>query len=165
VALPVPARHGARAPLQDAAMAWITSAMASVREGCVVAIDYGSTTAQLAERPYREWLRTFRRHERGEHYLHDPGTQDITADVAIDQLPADVSVTRQADWLRKWGIDELVDDGKRIWRERAAAPDVAAFHMRSRIGEAEALLEPSGLGAFLVLEWVVGADGSSPPPN
>ncbi len=74
-------------------------------------------------------------------------------------------MTTQAEWLRRWGIDELVEEGKRIWRERASTPDVAAVRMRSRIGEAEALLEPSGLGAFSVLEWVVPADGSSPPPN
>jgi SAM-dependent MidA family methyltransferase len=164
-ALPVPAKHGARAPVQDAAVAWISTALSSVREGCVTAIDYGSTTAQLAERPYREWLRTYRRHELGGHYLRAPGSQDITADVAIDQLPAGASVTTQADWLRAWGIDALVDDGKRIWRERAAAPDVAALQMRSRIGEAEALLDGAGLGAFLVLEWVVPIDVSSPARN
>ena len=87
-ALPARAKHGARAPVQDAAAAWVASALASIREGCVVVIDYGSTTAQLAHRPYREWLRTYRRNERGEHYLRSPGTQDITADVAVDQLPA-----------------------------------------------------------------------------
>lgn len=164
-ALPVPARHGARAPVQDAAAAWVTSALASVRVGCVAAIDYGSTTAQLAQRPYREWLRTYRRNERGEHYLRSPGAQDITADVAVDQLPGAASVTKQAEWLRRWGIDELVDDGKRIWRERASAPDVAALRMRSRIGEAEALLDAGGLGAFSVVEWVVPADASSPARN
>ncbi|HWM18373.1 MAG TPA: SAM-dependent methyltransferase [Ilumatobacteraceae bacterium] len=164
-ALPATAVHGARAPVQDAATAWVTSAVASLRDGCVVAIDYGSTTALLADRPYREWLRTYRRNERGEHYLRVPGTQDISADVAVDQLPVPRSRTVQAEWLRKWGIDALVDDGKRIWRERASAPDVAAVRMRSRIGEAEALLDADGLGAFLVLEWAAGSDGSSPAPN
>jgi SAM-dependent MidA family methyltransferase len=163
--MPVPARHGARVPLQNAAAGWVSSALASVRKGCVVAIDYGSTTAQLAQRPYREWLRTYRHHQRGEHYLRDPGTQDISADVAVDQLPEPASVTAQGEWLRRWGIDELVEDGKRIWRERAAAPDVDALRMRSRIGEAEALLDASGLGAFVVLEWVVGTDASSPATN
>ena len=74
-------------------------------------------------------------------------------------------MTTQAEWLRRWGIDELVDDGKRIWRERASAPDVAALWMRSRVGEAEALLDPDGLGAFLVLRWVAASDGSSPARN
>ena len=163
--LPVPARHGARAPVQDAAAGWVTAALASVREGRVAAIDYGSTTAQLAQRPYREWLRTYRRNARGEHYLRSPGVQDITADVAVDQLPAPASVTRQTDWLRRWEIDELVDDGKRIWRQRAGAPDVAALLMRSRVGEAEALLDTAGLGAFLVVEWIVPSDASSPARN
>jgi SAM-dependent MidA family methyltransferase len=163
--LPVTARHGARAPLQDAARAWVTSALASVRDGCVVAIDYWSTTAQLAGRPYREWLRTYRRNERGEHYLRAAGTQDISTEVAVDQLPAPASVTTQADWLRGWGIDELVEDGKRIWRDRASAPDVAALWMRSRIGEAEALLDTNGLGAFVVLRWIAASDGSSPARN
>jgi SAM-dependent MidA family methyltransferase len=163
--LPVTAGHGARAPLQDAARAWVTSALASVRDGCVVAIDYWSTTAQLAGRPYREWLRTYRRNERGEHYLRAAGTQDISTEVAVDQLPAPASVTTQADWLRGWGIDELVEDGKRIWRDRASAPDVAALWMRSRIGEAEALLDTNGLGAFVVLRWIAASDGSSPARN
>ena len=163
--LPMPARHGARAPVHDAAAAWVTSALGSLGEGRVAAVDYGSTTAQLADRPYREWLRTYRRNARGEHYLRSPGTQDITADVAVDQLPGLPSVTQQAEWLRRWGIDELVAEGKRVWREQASAPDVAAVRMRSRIGEAEALLEPTGLGAFLVLEWVVPGDRSSPPRN
>ncbi len=163
--LPAQAKHGARAPVQDAAAAWVTSALASVREGCVAAIDYGSTTVQLAQRPYREWLRTYRRNERGDHYLRSPGTQDITADVAVDQLPGAPTVTQQAEWLRRWGIDDLVEEGKRVWRERASAPDVAAVRMRSRIGEAEALLDTSGLGAFMVVEWVVPTDGSSPERN
>jgi hypothetical protein len=160
--MPMPARHGARVPLQNAAAGWISSALAAVREGSVVAIDYGSTTAQLAQRPYREWLRTYRRNQRGEHYLRAPGEQDISADVAVDQLPVPDSVTAQAVWLRRWGIDELVEVGKRIWRERASAPDLAALRMRSRIGEAEALLDAAGLGALVVLEWVVAADASSP---
>jgi SAM-dependent MidA family methyltransferase len=164
-ALPVTAVHGSRVPMHDGAIAWVTSALASVRDGRVVAIDYGSTTRQLADRPYREWLRTYRDNERGQHYLRAPGTQDISAEIAVDQLPAPAAVTTQADWLRSWGIDELVDDGKRVWRERAAAPDVAALWMRSRIGEAEALLDGDGLGAFLVLEWVAASDGSSPAGN
>ena len=164
-ALPAVAKHGSRVPMHDDTIAWVTSSLGSVRDGHVVAIDYGSTTAQLADRPYREWLRTYRHNARGEHYLRAPGTQDISAEIAVDQLPAPGAVTSQADWLRRWGIDELVDDGKRVWRERASAPDVAALWMRSRIGEAEALLDSNGLGAFLVLEWVAASDGSSPAVN
>ncbi len=149
-----PAMLGARAPLQDAARRWVADARGRLRSGSLVVIDYCSaTTAGLALRPWREWLRTYRRHERGGHYLAEPGSQDITTEVAIDQLPAPDAVRSQAQWLQLHGIAELVDEGKRYWEHHAAAPDLAAMRMRSRVSEAEALLDPGGLGAFTVLEW------------
>jgi SAM-dependent MidA family methyltransferase len=81
------------------------------------------------------------------------GEQDITVEVAIDQLPAASSVSTQADFLRRHGIDALVDEGKHVWEERASRPDLEAMKMRSRVSEAEALLDASGLGGFSVLEW------------
>ena len=59
----------------------------------------------------------------------------------------------QAQFLQRWGIDELVAEGKRVWDVQAARPGLEAMRMRSRISEAEALLDPSGLGNFLVAEW------------
>ena len=154
VPLPEPAPMGARAPLQGAASAWVERARRLVRRGSVVAIDYCTpTTAELAGRPWREWLRTYRGHERGGHYLAEPGSQDITTEVAIDQLPEPDSVRSQSQWLQLYGITDLVDEGKRYWDEHAARPDLAAVKMRSRVSESEALLDPSGLGAFTVLEW------------
>ena len=160
VGLPVGAavRLGARAPIQDRAGAWVHDARGRLERGRVVVIDYcAAVTAQLAVRPWREWLRTYRTHERGDHYLATPGQQDVTAEVAIDQLVATVgepdAIRTQAQFLGRWGIDELVAEGKRIWTERAAQPDLAAMTMRSRISESEALLDPAGLGAFTVLEW------------
>lgn len=84
------------------------------------------------------------------------GSQDITCEVALDQLSKAVtptSVSTQREWLAEWGIDELVEDGRRYWEEHAAAPTVEAFRARSRVGEAEALSDPAGLGDFRVLEW------------
>ena len=66
--------------------------------------------------PWRAWLRTYRGHERGRHPLADPGDQDITVDVALDQLPEPDAVRTQAQFLRRWGIDELVDEGRAAWR-------------------------------------------------
>ncbi len=145
---------GARVPLIDAAVEWVGDALGRIRRGSVVVIDYvRSTTAELAALDWRSWLRTYRRHERGEHYLRDPGTQDITADLPADQLPAADAVRTQAQFLARWGIDELVAEGAAAWTAAAAAPDLRALTMRSRAREAEALTDPSGLGAFTVLEW------------
>ncbi len=152
--LPVAAAHGARAPLQDAAAAWLGQASALIRRGSVVVFDYArATTAELAARPWRSWLRTYRSHQRGGHPLADPGAQDVTVDVAIDQLAAPSTIETQAGFLRRWGIDELVAEGRRAWDAAAASPDLAAMAMRSRSREAEALLDPSGLGGFSVLGW------------
>ena len=152
--LPAQAALGARAPLQHAARDWVGDAHGRLRQGTLLVIDYMSpTTAALAHRPWREWLRTYREHARGEHYLATPGAQDITAEVAIDQLPVPDRVRTQSQWLRLHGIDELVDEGRRHWQAHAARPDLEAMKMRSRVGEAEALLDPDGLGGFTVLEY------------
>ena len=94
-----------------------------------------------------------RGHAPGGHYLADAGEQDITAEVCIDQLPEPSAVRSQAQWLQLHGIGELVEHGKAYWAEHAARPDLAALRMRSRVSEAEALLDPAGLGAFTIAEW------------
>ncbi len=155
--LPPTAVHGARAPLVDRAARWVDGARALLTRGSVVVVDYGvARTGELAARPWRQWLRTFRGNERGDHYLHAPGSQDITVDIPFDQLPEPDSVRTQAQFLQFLGIEELVDAGRRYWEDHAARPGLDAMRMRSRISESEALLDPSGLGGFLVAEWRVG---------
>lgn len=147
-------REGARVPLQQAAAAWVREAVqVAGAGGRVVALDYASTTAELAERPWRDWLRTHRHHAPGLQPLEVLGTQDITCDVAVDQLPTPTRQTTQAEWLGAHGIDALVEEGRRTWHERASIGDLAAVRARSRVTEAEALLDPAGLGGFAVLEW------------
>ncbi len=151
----VEAEVGARIPRQVAAASWVAEARALAGpNGRVVAVDYASTTAELARRPWSEWVRTYRGHARGGHPLADLGTQDITSEVALDQLPVPSADVAQADWLRAHGIDALVASGKARWHERAAVGDLEAVRARSRIGEAEALLDEGGLGGFRVLEWL-----------
>lgn len=147
---------GARAPRQDRAAAWVRDALARVLPGGrLLAFDYGSTTQSMVTRPWREWLRTYRQHERGDHYLVAPGSQDVTCEVALDQLPTPDTIRTQAQWLALHGIDELVDEGRRIWNERRSVGDLAALTARSRVREAEALTDANGLGAFWALEWLV----------
>ncbi len=156
--LPESAPHGTRLPVQDDAAGWVTDTLSRIERGRLVVFDYCTNmTAELTTVPWREWLRTYRRHERGAHYLRDTGNQDITAQVCLDQLPTGAAVQMQAEFLRRFGIDDLVEEGRRHWHEHAAAPDLAAMRMRSRVAEAEALTDPNGLGGFSVVEWLVGA--------
>ena len=148
------AEDGARVPRQTAAAAWVGDARALAGPGGrVVAFDYCATTAALGRRPWTEWVRTYRGHARGSHPLEDIGQQDITCEVASDQLPAPAQEQAQAEWLRQHGIEALVEEGRSTWRERASIGDLAALRARSRVTEAEALVDPEGLGAFRVLEW------------
>lgn len=157
--VPTTVRHGSRIPLQRAAGEWLATMIDRIERGYVVAIDYcWPLTAMAAAQPWRQWLRTYAGHERGAHYLAQPGMQDITTQVMIDQLstvrePDNVRTQRQ--FLQLWGIDELVEEGKRAWEAAAARPDLAAMKMRSRVSEAEALLDPDGLGGFSVLTWKI----------
>ncbi|MEY2431289.1 MAG: hypothetical protein QOC92_1014 [Acidimicrobiaceae bacterium] len=140
-----------RVPVQQAAARWVRDARAIGAR--VVVIDYADTTSSMAARPWTEWLRTYREHHRGSGPLTELGSQDITCEVAIDQLPPPTSNMSQADWLRLHGIDDLVEEGRKIWAARAQIGDLEAVRARSRVTEAEALIDPSGLGAFRVLEW------------
>jgi SAM-dependent MidA family methyltransferase len=152
--LPPTAPHGSRAPIHTDAVAWTERSRSLLRSGSLVVFDYTSpSTAALAGRPWREWLRTFRAHSRGGHPFVAPGAQDITTEVALDQLPGPDAVRSQAQWLQLWGVAELVEEGKRVWHEQSARPGLEAIRMRSRVSESEALLDPAGLGGFTVVEW------------
>ncbi|MFZ4518111.1 MAG: SAM-dependent methyltransferase [Microthrixaceae bacterium] len=151
------ATTGARIPLQERAADWVGRALGVLERGTLVVIDYAvPDTAGLAGRPAGEWLRTYRGHQRGGGPLEAPGEQDLTVEVAVDQLPAPDSDRDQASWLRAAGIEELVEEGRRTWSASAGVGDLAALRARSRVAESEALCDPAGLGAFRVLEWSVG---------
>jgi SAM-dependent MidA family methyltransferase len=148
---------GERIPIQVGAWRWLAAARPRLRAGRIVCVDYARWTAEMAADA--RWLRTYRQHELGVGALEAPGTQDITADVALDQLArvaAPTSVQSQAEFLTTYGIEELVAEGRRVWGERAAIGDLAALRARSRISESEALLDPAGLGGFTVMHWTLG---------
>jgi SAM-dependent MidA family methyltransferase len=154
--LPAAAPHGARLPIQTEAAAWVGDVTGRLRSGTVIAFDYCTAmTTELLRRPWREWLRTYRAQGRGGHYLDSPGTQDITAQICIDQLPKPTATELQTEFLPRWGIDALVEEGRREWAAAAARPNVKALSMRSRARESEALLDKNGLGSFHALSWQV----------
>ena len=147
---------GSRIPIQDIARSWVVSVLDLLEAGSLLVIDYTSTTLEMATRPVTEWLRTYCGHNSGNSPLYLPGSQDITVEVAFDQLPSGFTMTSQADFMETWGISDLVFEGHRIWEESASVGDLRAVKARSRISEAEALCDLSGLGSFSAIEWKVG---------
>ena len=148
---------GARLPVPTGLSEWLRAAASMLRRGAVVVIDYAAPVEELAARGQAGWLRTYRAQERGGSPLEAPGCQDITADIPVEGLRraaaaaglAVLAETAQADWLRSLGVDELVETARAAWHGRAAN-DLAAIAARSRVHEADALLDPAGLGGHRV---------------
>jgi SAM-dependent MidA family methyltransferase len=132
-----------------------------LRRGTLLVIDYVDDAAGVLDRGAGSWLRTYRAHERGASPLDAPGSQDITADVVREQLlraartaglmpESDVS---QAEWLGDLGVDELAAAARGAWEARAHVGDLDALAARSRVVEAAALTDPSGLGGHRVVTF------------
>lgn len=161
---------GVTLPLPRGLEEWLGTAAASLRRGVVVVVDYIQPVATILRREPSSWLRTYRQHRRGSHPLHAPGSQDITADVVHEQLERAahaaglhaVGDCSQAEWLAGLGIDEHVEEGRRIWGERAQLGDLEAIAGRSRANEAAALTDPAGLGAHRVVVLTRSSAGSRP---
>ena len=145
---------GTRIPLQAQASAWVRQACELIGRGRVIVFDYGATTAELAERD--GWLRTYTKHGKGTFPLACPGQQDITCDVAFDQLPPPTSIQTQADFLQDWGIQSLVAEGQKEWQSQAANPTTEVLIARSRPTEAQTLCNPTTFGSYKVAQWIIG---------
>ncbi len=152
-ALAPEASPGSRIPWQRQAADWVEQAKAVLSCGQVLVFDYGTTTAELARRD--GWLRSYAQHHRGDNPLAEPGLWDITSDVAFDQLPAPSEMITQAEFLKRWGIDQLVDEGNRIWQAQSANPSTKTLVAASRPAEAEMLCDPMIFGNYKVARWDV----------
>lgn len=153
--LPALASHGSRVPIQTQAGKWVQSAHSKLLRGKMILIDYCTkSTSEICSIPWRNWLRTYKNHERGTHYLIEPGSQDITTQVILDQLRLyvpNIQIESQSSWLKKYGIEDLVDEGKKYWEEHRSSPNVVALKMLSRVNEASILMNETGLGGFSVV--------------
>ena len=155
---------GARLPVPTGTADWLAECGHVLRRGFLVVVDYAATAAALVTLRQEDWLRTFRAHQHGGPPLADPGEQDITCTVPEEHLVAHaeragfrlVEHTAQAVWLAALGIDQLADDARGAWRKRAAVGDLDAMAARSRVSEAAALTDPSGLGAHRVFVFAKG---------
>ena len=138
---------------QTRAAEWLTTALSTLSAGRVIVIDYARALSDEVQ------IRTYAENGEAGEPLVELGTKDITADVDLFQLqrrvrPAD-DVSDQASWLRRHGLNELVEQGRQVWEAQAATGSLEALKGRSRLREAEALTESPGLGEFTVIEWVI----------
>jgi SAM-dependent MidA family methyltransferase len=145
-----------RIPIQRNARWWLSEALHAIEFGRVVAIDYAvMTTTELADRGDTQWMRMYSHHQRVANALAEPGQCDITTDVALDQLASlspPTKVSTQADFLQAHGINAIVDAA--LAQLSGAAPNsLAAAKLSSFVSERQLLLDPKGLGGFLVMEW------------
>ena len=154
---------GARLPVSTGMAEWLRRCSTMLRRGALILIDYAEPLPALLARGAEGWLRTYRSHGRGGPVLEDPGGQDITADVPLEALRRSalragftiVTETTQSDWLRSLGAGELVEEARAAWHARSAN-DLASLAARSRVTEADALLDPAGLGAHRVVVLTKG---------
>ncbi len=138
-------------PVHGSSQQWISSVL-SRNPLSLLMIDYGmATTAELAKRG--DWLRTYQGHIVDVDPLASPGQIDITTDIGFDQLPTPMRTTAQAEFLVENGIDALVEEGMLAWEAQKAAPDLASLRMKSRKSQSKALMDPRGLGSWIVAEW------------
>lgn len=118
----------------------------------LMCLDYGArTTGTLVDRG--AWLRTYSSHSVGSNPYLEPGSTDITCDVAFDQLPAPGLLMTQQELLRDLGIEAMVQEGDDYWATNSSSPDLRALEMKSRSTQAEHLLSAEGLGSWLVGVW------------
>jgi SAM-dependent MidA family methyltransferase len=154
--LPQTAPLGSRAPIQDAAASWVRDCLSKIDHGRLLLFDYCSpSTAEISLTPWREWLHTYQDQGRGTHYSTEPGSQDITTQVMLDQLPTGFTSLSQADFLRQWGINDLLREGSDYWESMKHAPDVTAMKMRSRSTEASILIGHFKNSGYTSLDWVL----------
>ncbi len=152
--------------VQLQAARWLRSAVAKLRSGTIVLIDYGGTAEELEPRRKIGTLRTYRGHHLGPDPLLEPGDTDITVDVNFTalgaiarSLGATTELHRQDDFLAQSGLRSVVSDLRNRELELARAGDtMKQLELKSERIAAETLLHPRGLGDFRVLVVEISPD-------
>jgi SAM-dependent MidA family methyltransferase len=145
---------GARAEVNLAALAWVTSVASKLRRGFLLLFDYGYESAELYSEARRQGtLATYHRHMvdapgeggPGPHWLLDPGGRDLTSHVDF------TSVRRAAE---RAGLETVaVESQSRFLLDILdGSPLVAELSAPDRLADRLALktlLMPGGLGSTL----------------
>ena len=152
------AKDGSRLALQGQAQQWLRQALGLLETGRVVVFDYATDSRSMIKNPMEDWLRTYRNHRAGGAPWEAVGNQDITCDVAVDQLSfvkEPTSNRSQSEFLDAYGLSTFVADAREVWHGNSANSNLDAMRARARVQESRALTDDSGLGAHRVLEWEV----------
>jgi SAM-dependent MidA family methyltransferase len=144
---------------------WVASAVAPLRRGLVVLIDYGAPAPELYDPSRRRdgTLRAYVRHQVSDDPYRLVGRQDLTAhvDVTAVQRAAEAAglttlgITTQAEALMGLGVEERL-------REIQADPATtfeAYTHLRSALMR---LLDPAAMGRFRVMVFGRGWPPDAP---
>lgn len=154
-----PVGEGGLVEVQLQAAEWVRGVLGGLEAGALVVVDYGATAEELEPRRVTGTLRTYRSHHLGPDPLYAPGETDITADVNFtallaiaEETGATVELHRQDDFLAELGLRDVVSSLRHEELALARSGDeLARLQVRSRRTDAEALLNPRGLGDFRVL--------------
>ena len=157
---------GVDAVVQPAALGFVDQATALLDRGYVWLVDYGFTGGERPAGPH-----AYRGHRLEQDVLANPGSRDITAGVDFEALAWHIRAGGHAVWgpitqreaLIALGYRDLDDDARRRQiREAADRNGIVATRIYAARSRATMLIDPSGLGGFLVLAIGVRADG---PPS
>ena len=157
-----PLRDGDEAAVNVEALRFVDEAATLLKRGYIWLIDYGWPSVKRGA-----LVHGYRGHRVEDDVLLDPGSMDITAGVDFEALARhgrsrDLNVwgpVTQRDALmalgyREWERQALTDQTQSL-SERRGMEAARVFSDRNR---ARMLVDPSGLGAFLVVCFGVGAD-------
>lgn len=143
-------------------------ALSLLHRGYLLLIDYG--WAEPGER--RDLVHAYRGHRAEEDVLSEPGGRDITAGVDFGALAARAAARGHPVWGPLPQRQALLGLGFRDWQRRAHRRQLQALERGRGLeavrayaerGRANLLLDPSGLGGFLVLCVGVGVDPALTP--
>lgn len=141
---------GGRWEASPAAEGWLAGIAAALSRGYLLLIDYGADEAGLLARSGAGTVRGYARHRLVEDPLAEPGTHDLTASVNFTAIRRaaegaglqHVGTSTQRDVLLALGAREAV--------ARPSGP-LDLLRATSRRSAVETLLDPRGLGAFVVM--------------
>ncbi len=150
---------GGVATVQIAAQELVARLLTDFEAVSVCIVDYGGSTAELADRTDRTIVRTYRHQHTGFDYLRHPGETDITVDVNTDALVAtahhhgaSVTTMTQRHFLNDLGAEDLIAEFRKLEAELARRGDVMGqLTARSDALGVSTLVDKHGFGSFKVV--------------